>query len=392
MAKTPLFTGFRSRHYLRVFEKRVNTSVLCVHQDKKKRFKKSRTCCNLQGSGTVTGKNLHKYQRFSVQKLPKHCYLHCLVPATFSWKCKNPGNTSTFCDEPSKNAVIYRSFFGFALKNGGICSVLCISSPKSIDIYSICCVFALLPQKKLNRKNAVIYSILSISKSEKSSQKCVKTTLFSEFRYPQNRGGRGNALGDASERPGFRPKSFPQQSEGFLVFFGAGVGVFVVVVAVVVVVVGCWLSVVGCRLSVVGCRLSVVGCWLLFVVVGCSLFAVCCLLWLSFPCRCCVVWCGWTSKKWSEHGVFCHFNFDMCFAPQQCALFPHLNLRKWSRHVVFLPFWLRNVLRATTCAFSTSQLLKVLRSWCVLYSSLWHVLRATAGCTFFDISIPKSVP
>ena len=118
-------------------------------------------------------------------------------------------NTSIFCDQPSKNGVSYRGVFCFALKNGDICSVLCISSLKSIDIYSICCVFALLPQKKLNRKNAVIYSILSISKSGKSSQKCVKTTLFSEFRYPQNRGGRGNALGDASERPGFRPKSFP---------------------------------------------------------------------------------------------------------------------------------------------------------------------------------------
>ena len=34
-------------------------------------------------------------------------------------------------------------------------------------------------------------------------------------------GGWDYALGDAYERPGFRPKSFPQQGEGFLVFFGA---------------------------------------------------------------------------------------------------------------------------------------------------------------------------
>ena len=37
----------------------------------------------LQGFGTVTGKKLRKYQRFSVQKWP--CYLQCFVPSTFSW-------------------------------------------------------------------------------------------------------------------------------------------------------------------------------------------------------------------------------------------------------------------------------------------------------------------
>ena len=57
----------------------------------------------------------------------------------------------------------------------------------------------------------------------------------------------------------------------------------------------------------------------------------------------------------------------MCFAPQRRALFRHLNLQKWREHVVFCTFWLRNVLRATTaCTFSTSQLPKVVRSWCVL--------------------------
>ena len=52
----------------------------------------------------------------------------------------------------------------------------------------------------------VIYSILWLSKSEKSSEKCVETALFSDFRYPQNRGGWENALGDTHEWPGFRPK------------------------------------------------------------------------------------------------------------------------------------------------------------------------------------------
>ena len=46
------------------------------------------------------------------------------------------------------------------------------------------------------------------------------------------------------------------------------------------------------------------------------------------------------------------------------------NVQKWCERVVFCTFWLRNVLRATTAyTFSTSQLLKVLRSWGVLYIS-----------------------
>ena len=58
----------------------------------------------------------------------------------------------------------------------------------------------------------------------------------------------------------------------------------------------------------------------------------------------------------------------MCFAPQRCALFQHLNCQKWSGPGVFCTFWLQNVLRATTaCTFSTSQLPKVVRPWCVLY-------------------------
>ena len=45
----------------------------------------------------------------------------------------------------------------------------------------------------------------------------------------------------------------------------------------------------------------------------------------------------------------------------------HLNLQKWSKPLVLCTFWLRNVLRATTaCTFSTSQLPKVVRTWCAL--------------------------
>ena len=65
---------------------------------------------------------------------------------------------------------------------------------------------------------------------------------------------------------------------------------------------------------------------------------------------------------------FCTFDLEMCFAPQRRAFFRHRNIQKWSEHEVFCTFWLRNVLRATkACTFSKSQLLKVLRSWGVLY-------------------------
>ena len=60
------------------------------------------------------------------------------------------------------------------------------------------------------------------------------------------------------------------------------------------------------------------------------------------------------------------FDLEMCFAPQRRALFRHLNFQKSSDTEVFCTFWLQNVLRATTaCTFSTSELPKVVREWCV---------------------------
>ena len=78
----------------------------------------------------------------------------------------------------------------------------------------------------------------------------------------------------------------------------------------------------------------------------------------------------------------------MCFAPQRRELFQHPNLEKWREHVVLCTFWLGNVLRATTaCTFSTSQLPKVVRTWCVLYILTWK-----CASRFFDISTAKSGP
>ena len=90
---------------------------------------------------------------------------------------------------------------------------------------------------------------------------------------------------------------------------------------------------------------------------------------------------------------FVHVHFDMCFAPQRRALFPRRNFQKWREHVVFCTCSLANVLRTTTaCTFSTSQLPKVVRQWCVL-----NILTSTCasrhnGVYFFDIATSKSDP
>ena len=81
---------------------------------------------------------------------------------------------------------------------------------------------------------------------------------------------------------------------------------------------------------------------------------------------------------------FVHFDLEMCFAPQRRALFRHLNLQRCSVHGVFCTFSLRNVLRATTaCTFSTSELPKVVRPWCVLYIFTSKCASRHNGVQFF---------
>ena len=59
-----------------------------------------------------------------------------------------------------------------------------------------------------------------------------------------------------------------------------------------------------------------------------------------------------TSKSGPSMVCFVHFGLETCFAPQQRALFRHLNFKKCSKPGAFSTFWLRNVLRATTaCNF-----------------------------------------
>ena len=87
----------------------------------------------------------------------------------------------------------------------------------------------------------------------------------------------------------------------------------------------------------------------------------------------------------------------MCFAPQRRALFWHFfdiwTSKSGPRPSVFNTFWLGNVLRATTaCTFSTSQLPKVVRTWCVLYILTWKCASRHNGVHFFDIWTSKSGP
>ena len=89
------------------------------------------------------------------------------------------------------------------------------------------------------------------------------------------------------------------------------------------------------------------------------------------------------SKSGPDMVCFAHFDFEMCFAPQQRALFHRRNFQKWSGAGVLCAFWLGNVLRATTaCTFSTSQLLKVLRSWGVLCILTWKCASRHNGVQF----------
>ena len=83
----------------------------------------------------------------------------------------------------------------------------------------------------------------------------------------------------------------------------------------------------------------------------------------------------------------------MCFTPQRCTLFRHVNFQKWSGHGVFCTFLLRDVLRATAAyIFSISQLPKVLRDRQFLTLLSLTCASRPNGVHFFDISTSRSGP
>ena len=90
---------------------------------------------------------------------------------------------------------------------------------------------------------------------------------------------------------------------------------------------------------------------------------------------------------------FSHLDLEMCFAPQQRALFRHLNFQKCSEAEDFFAFELRNVLPATTAyTFWISQLSKALWTSCVLCILTWKCASRQNGVQFFNISTSKSSP
>ena len=105
-----------------------------------------------------------------------------------------------------------------------------------------------------------------------------------------------------------------------------------------------------------------------------------------------------TSKKGSKPSVLYTFDFEMCFAPQRRALFRHFfdirSSKSGPRPSVFNTFDFKMCFApaTTACTFSTSQLPKVLREWCVLYILTWKCASRHNGVHFFDIATSKSGP
>ena len=123
--------------------------------------------------------------------------------------------------------------------------------------------------------------------------------------------------------------------------------------------------------------------------------AWCALRILTWKCASATMACTFSTSQLPkvprEGCSLCNFDLEMCFAPQQRALFRHLNFQKWSGAEVFCKFWLRNALRATTaCTFSTSQLLKPeLR--CFVHLDL-EICFAPQLRAIFHLSSPQTAP
>ena len=99
---------------------------------------------------------------------------------------------------------------------------------------------------------------------------------------------------------------------------------------------------------------------------------------------------NWMWKKAQFPQCFTLLILEICFAPQQLALFQPLNFQKCAERGVLCTFWLGNVFRATTAwFFLTFQLSKVIWTLCVFTFLLGNVLRATAVCTFSTSQLPK---
>ena len=129
--------------------------------------------------------------------------------------------TIIFCDQPAKNAVIYSVFLLCFQKHWYLQCFVHLGSKKYWYLQHFL-RFCMAPAKDgKTQKCCNLQHFVTISKSEKSSEKGVKTALFSDFRYPQNGRGGGMLLETLMSDPDSTQKPLPHPPEGFFVFFGA---------------------------------------------------------------------------------------------------------------------------------------------------------------------------
>ena len=89
--------------------------------------------------------------------------------------------------------------------------------------------------------------------------------------------------------------------------------------------------------------------------------------------------------------TFCSL-LTRCTIPCACHAKRHLNVKKWSEAGVLGTFWPRNLLRATTAStFSTLQLPKVVRTWCVLCMLTSKCASRHNGVQFFISHLPSGL-
>ena len=88
--------------------------------------------------------------------------------------------------------------------------------------------------------------------------------------------------------------------------------------------------------------------------------------------------------------TFCSF-LVRCRIPCACHAKPHLNVKKVVRTPGVFNM-LTSKCAKTTCTFSTSQLPKMVRSWCALYILASKCVSHHSGVHFFDISTSRSAP
>ena len=91
----------------------------------------------------------------------------------------------------------------------------------------------------------------------------------------------------------------------------------------------------------------------------------------------------WTSKKAQNPKFFTLLTWK-CASRHNVVHFFDISTSKSGPEPVCFVLWLGNVLRATTaCTFSTAELPKVVRTWCVLHILTWKCALRHNGVQFF---------